>query len=316
LVKDPPLKKLTLLLAAFGLIVAACGGSNALAATVNGTEITAGEVESLIDPIDSTITKEQFAQFLGFLIQWEIIAQAAEAEFGITVTEEEIAAEADDIFATAGAPGETREEFVSARGVTEEFLLRVAEQGLIDAALREEFIKNLPEPTTEEVEAELQSAALAFTQVCASHILVGSEEEAQDVLARLEAGEDFADLAAELSLDTGSGANGGELGCDTPARYVPEFADAVMVAPVGEVYDTPVQSQFGFHVIFVSERTDADPAALPPAEEIITALKDRAVGEQVNAWFLERVTAAEVTVEESFGTWQAVPQPQVIPPQG
>ena len=314
LVKDLPLKKLILLLAAFGLVVAACGGSNVSAATVNGTEITVGEVESLINVEDSTIPKDQFAQFLGFLIQWEIIAQAAEEEFGITVSEDEISAEADNIFAQAATPGETREDFVATRGVTEEFLLRVAEQGVINNALREIFIADVPEPTEDQVEAEFQIAALNFANVCASHILVETEEEAKTVLARLADGEDFAALAQELSIDTGSGANGGDLGCAAPSRYVEEFAQALMIAPVGEVYETPVQSQFGYHIILVSERTDPDPEEMPTVEEIVAFLKDQAVGEQINAWFLDKVAQAEVTVDESFGTWQPLPQPQVIPP--
>ncbi len=314
LVKDPLLKKLILLLAVFGLVVAACGGSNARAAAVNGTEITVGEVEALINTEDSTITKDQFAQFLGFLIQWEIIAQAAEDEFGITVSEDEISAEADDIFAQAAAPGETREDFVATRGVTEEFLRRVAEQGVISDALRASFLPDVPEPTQEQVEAELQTAALNFANVCAAHILVETEEEAQAVFDRLAGGEEFAALAEELSLDTGSGANGGDLGCAAPSRYVEEFAQALMVAPVGEVYDTPVQSQFGYHVILVTERTDPNPDDMPSLDEIVTFLKDQAVGDLVNAWFLEKVAQAEVSVDESYGTWEAVPQPRVIPP--
>lgn len=315
LVKDPLLKKLTLLLAVFGLVVAACGGSNALAATVNGAEITVGEVESLINSEEATIAKDQFAQFLGFLIQWEIIAQAAEEEFGIAVSEDEISAEADNIFAQAAAPGESREDFVATRGVTEEFLRRVAEQGVINNALRAVFLTDAPEPTEEQVEAEFQTAALNFTNVCASHILAETEEEAQTVLDRLADGEDFAALAQELSLDTASGASGGDLGCDTPSRYVEEFAQALMVAPVGEVYDTPVQSQFGYHIIFVSERTDPNPDDMPSVEEVVTFLKDQAVGGQINAWFLDRVAQAEVSVDESYGTWEAVPQPRVIPPE-
>src|SRR3970282_513105 len=86
---SPPLrtllKKLALLLVLAALVLAACGGgSNAVAATVNGEDITVGDIEALIDTGEqSTIPKQTFAQFLGFDIQWRIVSDAAEDEFEI-----------------------------------------------------------------------------------------------------------------------------------------------------------------------------------------------------------------------------------------
>lgn len=99
---------------------------------------------------------------------------------------------------------------------------------------------------------------------CARHILVAEEEEANDILAQLDDGADFSELAIELSIDTGSGAQGGSLGCADPNNYVPEFRDAVIAAEIGEVVG-PVQSQFGFHLIIVDEIQEQPAPAADPA---------------------------------------------------
>jgi parvulin-like peptidyl-prolyl isomerase len=286
------------------LVLAACGGgSNAVAATVNGEEITVGDVEALIDTGEqSTIPKETFAQFLGFDIQWRIVSDAAEEEFEIVVAEEDVTAEADAIFEEA-AQGMTREEFLETNGVTEEFLLQVGRQQLLDDQVREVFSAEVEPPTQQDVDDVIAEAEALY---CSSHILVATEAEAEEVVTRLEAGEDFALLAAELSTDTGSGAQGGDLGCSPPDTFVAEFADALATAEV-DVPTEPVETEFGFHVILLREDE------VPTEEQVLEALTAQGVGEAANAWFIEQVEAAEVTVDETYGTWQANP-PQVVPP--
>lgn len=115
---------------------------------------------------------------------------------------------------------------------------------------------------------ELQAIRAALSEVVAEpettevwvnsrHILVETEEEALDIIAALENGESFADLAVAASTDTGSGANGGELGWSPAAGFVDPFAEAVREAEIGAVVG-PVQSEFGFHIIQVREREDRD----------------------------------------------------------
>lgn len=82
----------------------------------------------------------------------------------------------------------------------------------------------------------------------ARHILVADEKTAQDVLAQLKAGKDFAALAKEFSKDTVSAANGGDLGFATRETFVAPFAEAVFGMQVGETRG-PVKTQYGFHVI-------------------------------------------------------------------
>jgi peptidyl-prolyl cis-trans isomerase D len=87
-------------------------------------------------------------------------------------------------------------------------------------------------------------------QVWARHILVATEEEANQVYAKLIAGEDFGNLAKELSTDTGSGANGGDLGWFGRGIMIKEFEDAAFGQGIGEI-GKPVQTQYGYHIIQV-----------------------------------------------------------------
>ncbi|HEX6285867.1 MAG TPA: peptidylprolyl isomerase [Acidimicrobiia bacterium] len=310
------MKKLLSLVVLGAVALAACGGgSGAVAATVDGHDVTVGQVEALIESEGATIPKDQFAQFLGFQIQWHVINDAADADYGITVTEEEVAAEADRIVEEAAAEGQSRDEFLAERGVTEEFLTNIARQGLIDSQIREILREDAPEPTGEDLEAQLNAAKAPLTNACVSHILVATEEEANDVLDRLEAGEEFGEIAMELSTDTGSAENNGILPCGTLETYVEPFRDAALIAPIGEVYETPVESQFGWHVVMVTDRQDAPEADLPSGDQLADMVRDAAIVSELQAWFIGAVEEAEVTVEETYGTWQANP-PQVVPPVG
>ncbi|MCC6893569.1 MAG: peptidylprolyl isomerase [Anaerolineae bacterium] len=93
--------------------------------------------------------------------------------------------------------------------------------------------------------------------VDARHILVATEEEAQDVINAINAGESFADLAKSVSTDTGSGASGGELGWSPATNYVKEFQEAVKTAEIDAIVG-PVKTQFGYHIIQVRAREDRE----------------------------------------------------------
>ncbi len=90
---------------------------------------------------------------------------------------------------------------------------------------------------------------------CVQHILVAEKSEAQAVLDRLEAGEAFGDVAAQVSLDTQSGVQGGSLGCRPLSAFtqafIPEFVEGSLAAEIG-VPTQPVESQFGQHVIRIA----------------------------------------------------------------
>ncbi len=125
---------------------------------------------------------------------------------------------------------------------------------------------------------------------CSSHILVATEEEALAVVAELEAGADFAQLATERSSDT-SGAGGGALGCTDPEGFVPEFRDAIVGAPIGTIIG-PVQTQFGFHVITVTG-VEEQTVGAPAAQEL-------AISEIVSS-----LSQISVDVDPTIGEWDA-----------
>lgn len=299
------MKKLSILVVLAALGLAACGSGGGVAATVNGVDIRVSDVEGLLDPADgATIPKEEFAGALGFLVQQQIVSEAAEADFGIVIEDSEIDAEANTIFEEAQGEGQTKEEFLEAQGITEDLLRRFAHSQLLVGEISELLEADLEEPTQQEIDGVISEAEALY---CASHILVATEQEATDVAARLEAGEEFAALAGELSTDTGSGAQGGDIGCSAPDVYDPAFAAALTAAEV-DVPTDPVESQFGWHIILLREDE------VPTADEARATLTSEAVNEAANTWFTDQFEKAEVSVDSEYGTWQATPTPQVVPP--
>lgn len=121
-------------------------------------------------------------------------------------------------------------------------------------------------------------------QANARHILVETEEEANDVLARLEAGEEFADLASELSTDPGSAAQGGELGFVPAGTFVPAIDEAVFSLPVGQISD-PIETQFGWHIVEVLEREE---------QELSPSNYSQAQRQAYSAWLTEARQAATI----------------------
>ncbi|MBC7637656.1 MAG: peptidylprolyl isomerase [Acetobacteraceae bacterium] len=106
------------------------------------------------------------------------------------------------------------------------------------------------------------------TEVHARHILVTNEADARAAIAELKAGGDFAAIAKSRSTDPGS-ADGGDLGFFKQGDMVPEFAAVAFALKPGETSQTPVKSQFGWHVIKVEERRQAAPASFEESQDQI-----------------------------------------------
>jgi len=130
-------------------------------------------------------------------------------------------------------------------------------------------------------------------QVWARHILVATEDEANQVYAKLIAGEDFGKLAKEISTDTGSGANGGDLGWFGRGAMVAEFEDAAFSQQIGEI-GKPVQSQFGFHIIQVLGHEDR-----PLTEDQLNKAKQSAV----TAWLTKIKEESRIT---TYDFWKNI----------
>ncbi len=104
-------------------------------------------------------------------------------------------------------------------------------------------------------------------EACVKHILVPTEAEAGAIVKDLAGGADFAKIAAEKSQDPGSAPQGGDLGCFGPGQMVETFDKASFTGPVGKVQT--VKSDFGYHVLVVTKRTDAGVTPLAEAAPLI-----------------------------------------------
>ena len=137
---------------------------------------------------------------------------------------------------------------------------------LEDRTLRQEyFTKQIAGVITpESIKAAYDDYVKAFKpqdEVHARHILVKTEDEAKDIEKQLAAGAKFEDLAKAKSTDTGSAANGGDLGFFGHGQMVKEFDAAAFALNVGQV-SQPVQSQFGWHIIRVDEKRKTQPTPM------------------------------------------------------
>ncbi|HSJ28459.1 MAG TPA: peptidylprolyl isomerase [Acidimicrobiia bacterium] len=306
------MKKSILRLAALGLVLAACGGSGAIVATVNGAEVSVADVEELYAGTPGAVPATQFAENLRNAIVELVVIQEAEREFGIVFGPEEIEARRAELESqiVAQSGGASYEEFLEQNGFTEERIYRIAHQQLVAEAVGAALVARDGAITEEALQARYDAALFDLTQACVSHILVETEEEAQAAKDRIDDGESFAEVAMDVGTD-GTAPNGGELGCDSLSRYVPEFALAAFEAPLGEV-TRPVRSQFGYHLILVTERTSESYEAV--VDDLRVGLEAEREGRLVQDWLLEAVTAADVTVDADYGTWVVNPFPTVQPP--
>ncbi len=144
--------------------------------------------------------------------------------------------------------------------------LELARQTLLIRELFSEFQKKNP-VTDAEVKAEYDKfvAANGGKEYRARHILVEKEDEAKALIEQIKKGAKFEDLAKKSSKDPGSGANGGDLDWANASSYVPEFSQAMVKLAKGQMAESPVKSQFGFHIIRVD---DVREAQLPKLEEV------------------------------------------------
>lgn len=157
-----------------------------------------------------------------------------------------------------------------ARGLdaTEDFKnqMDLARQAILIRELFTDYQKKNP-VSDAEVKAEYDKfvAANSGKEYSAHHILVETEDQAKAIIAQLKKGGKFEAIAKKSSKDPGSGANGGALDWASPSNYVKEFSDALVALSKGKITETPVKTQFGYHIIRLD---DVREAQLPKFEEV------------------------------------------------
>ena len=229
-----------------GIIVAAAIGfaapaiaedmtADSVVATVNGTNITLGQMivlrGTLSEQYQALPDDVLFKGILEQLVQQEMLQQSLDSKIS---TRDQIAVENNK------------------RG----YLSGIALQAVVGASVTDATLQAA-------YDARFKDAA-PKTEYHAVHILVATEDEAKAIKAELDGGADFAEIAKAKSTDTGSGANGGDLGWFGLGAMVKPFEDAVVAAKIGEV-TAPVKSDFGWHLIKVSETRIA---SAPPLDDL------------------------------------------------
>lgn len=207
-------------------------------AIVNGKAVPTSRVEALTQQVIRSgrqVTPEMQGQLKDEVIAREIFAQEAKAR-----------------------QLDTTEDYKTQ--------LDLAAQSILIRELFADFQKKSP-VTDEEAKAEYDRFAGANSgkEYKSRHILVEKEDQAKDIIAKLKKGAKFEDLAKKLSKDPGSGSKGGDLDWANPSNFVKEFTEALIALNKGKFTETPVKSQFGYHVIRLDDTREAQ---LPKFEDV------------------------------------------------
>jgi peptidyl-prolyl cis-trans isomerase C len=288
--------------------MAACGGgAGGIAATVNGVQITVAEVQAMRTTESGTVDKTLFARDLTDAIIDRAVINAARDEFSISPTTAEVDTKVTELTQQIeAAQGVSVEEFFASQNLPIERLRAIANQQVVRDKLFEHFEPEAVPATDADATLLLTSDRLGRTNACVRHILVASEQEALDAKERIDGGEDFATVAIEVSTD-GSAPSGGDLGCEALGLYVAPFAEAAASARVNAVTG-PVETEFGWHLILVESREE------PSITQLKEEINAGRVNQLIDAWLIETVTDATVTVDSQFGTWVTSPSPMVQAP--
>lgn len=269
-----------------GVLVIATAAYFGLARTDN-SEVVArvgGEVITK-DELYDIMVQQTGQEALDNLVVKKIIELEA-SDQNLEISEEEIDKEVQELAENYGG----QDAMIEALAMYNVDLDQVREDVAVNIKL-EKLLNPRIKITDEEVQAYFaanQEAYAVEEQIKVSHILVGSKEEAQKITALLTEGEEFADLAKELSTDTASKDQGGDLGMVGRGEMVEEFEQAAFALQPGQISD-PVESEYGFHIIKVHEKTAARPGTLEENQaEIRETLLQQKMESEYPAWLDEQ----------------------------
>jgi peptidyl-prolyl cis-trans isomerase C len=170
--------------------------------------------------------------------------------------------------------------------------MELARQAILIRDLFADYQKKNP-VTDAEIQAEYDKykAQAGGTEYRASHILVEKEEDAKSLIAQIKGGSKFEDVAKKNSKDPGSAEKGGDLDWANPGSYVPEVSQAMTKLQKGQMTETPVKSQFGWHIIRLD---DTRAAQFPPLAEVKGQIQQR-LGQMKLAKFRDDLRAKAKT---------------------
>lgn len=186
------------------------------------------------------------------LIMERIIAKETE-KMGISLSQEELDEKVEEFIALAGGQDQY-DEFLETSDITDEYYKESLRKELLTNKHKTELLKGI---TIEEEDAKnyFESNKEDLVVIKPSLILVKTEEEGEEVLKRLERGEDFAELAKEISIDKRSALKGGDLGYLSRGTMIADFEQVAFNLEVGEVSEL-TKTEVGYHIIYLEDRKD------------------------------------------------------------
>ncbi len=207
----------------------------------------------------------------------EKLIQDDNEEKGIEVTEEDLQVYIDEYKESIGGE-ESYQQFLQSNNLSEEYFVDNMRKELQGQKNKENFLGGVT-VSEEEAMEYYETNGEDIVEINASHILLGSEEEALSVVARLDSGEDFAQLATAKSMDSVSAVNGGNLGYFGKGQMIPEFEEVAFQLEEGEISNV-VKTEVGYHIIKVQDKKENFEEL---QDKIISLIKEQAYFEYVQS---------------------------------
>lgn len=264
-----------------------CSNSNnsSMIASVNGEEITE-------DELNETLTTQYGTEVLDTLITNKIIELEAK-ELGVSVSEEELQKEYDEYASQYGGE-DALLELLDSYGMDVDDVKKDMETYLLTFKVMEDDLGITEEEIKTYFEENKETYGKA-AEVEASHILVEDETTAQEVIDKLNAGGDFAELAKEYSTDTANNEDGGNLGYFGTGEMAEAFETAAFAMEVGEVSSEPVETEYGFHIIKVTDKIEGKEAVFDEVKDTVYQdLLAAKVNEQYSTWVTEKMSEYDI----------------------
>lgn len=260
--------------------------------TVNGEEVSYSKYYKFFDLYSAIMSMGQNlnTELTNLFVLDKIVSDDLNAN-EITVTEEEVDAEVQKYISNLGSESEFN-RYLSILGVTKEVFIQNIENSIKNQK-HKQWYSDTMEISTEDKQAYYDSNKDSLDYVEARHILVEDADTAKEVYTKLQEGGDFVELANEYSIDEAANAEQGNLGQVTRARFAEEFVNAAFDLEVGQVSE-PVETQFGFHIIEVSNKHIGLEAN---DEQISQALSSQ----KYNEYIEEKISSADVKLFDMNG---------------